>query len=139
MALKVSPFFNLVGKFQEKIKVASLQVSKEMESDLRDNIIASQDTQSGNIRRAKDESGKGEIVGSTPDEYPNIETGQLLEGIYSMTIHDDLNYNSIARVGVDAYNNGVNYAGVIDDRNKFLEKSYGESRKKIQNIIEKYL
>jgi hypothetical protein len=110
-------------------------------SHIKESMWRDKDTQTGtprereyNIGATRAESGQT-IIGSTPEELPNIEKATLVNGIYSV---GSKNVNGRAHIISVAINpEGEKYAEYINARNKYLERGVREKRLTILNSIHK--
>lgn len=109
-------------------------------SHIKESMWRDKDTQTGlqrereyNIGATKAEPGQI-IIGSTREEWPNIEKATLVNGISSI---GSKTINGKASIISNAINpSGEDYAQIMNTRNKYLERGIREKKLTIINAVE---
>jgi hypothetical protein len=131
----------IIAKAKESTHILARYSAYIASNHIKESIWRDKDTQTGNLRERLYNVGgsKAEpnqtIVGSTQEEWPNIEKATLVNGISSI---GSKTVNGKASIISNAINtNGENYAEYIDKRNKYLNRGVLEKRLTIINSVEK--
>jgi hypothetical protein len=131
---------NIIRKAQQSTHNLARYSANIVSSHIKESMWRAKDTQTGlprdreyNIGGTKIEPGQI-IIGSTINEWPNIEKATLVNGIYSI---GSKNINGRAHIISTAISpEGEKYAAWMNARNEYLERGVNEKKLTIVNSIQ---